>query len=1208
VADLPLDYRKLAPNLRLDTMQYFQFLYPGRDGFIRAVPCHDSTQFTVYVLKNGMARQIHVIELDRKPVYYSWTNQPKGYSFYVAPKGLHQITLRLSDRVLILDSISFERGKKTIISLDADHLPHGTKVMELENKFTQTEINRHRAYVAAFQATPGLYAYLQSPGEFVPVYSRYTFFKNSPSSGTIVAGPIVSEKKTYVEIESLKTTYRHIGGFRYVFEDNIVYKSDVPNLFPMFLIDSSFDPAQHIGDGAVNKKHFLEIQNRFPRPEVKWFASTFDLSDPAIRIRIFLPPDDGTTGIAALLFEDPVTKKIVPPSFNKYYHNLNGSFRLPRGFSSMIVLYEDGSYIRVDSIAFRNNTLIAADLSHAAVCPPDESSFIWLRENMSRPEDYSESINSPSWQRREIHYYQSDAGNVHGTVYDENNEPLPGTTILIRGTQNGTITDIEGNFSLQIDDIRATLEFSFVGYEAQYLQVTSGSVITVNMEPSVMALNEVVVVGYGTMSRHSLTGSVAGVSTVGSEISPPELAEEPEQIGEEQQTRQAESQLYQELRNLHAIRSNFSDVGFWEPRLVTDNKGKSSFSVTFPDDITRWNAVVYAMNRYLQTGTGRKSIQSYKPILAELSVPQFLTRGDSALFLGKVTNYTADSAIQGKVRWEGSTHQSEKEIRFTAFHADLIPVVASGADSITARFTFTRNDGYVDGEERSVEVTEQGIERAEGEWSIFNNGEVKHVKAGEGEYVTVTLLNSQIDLYAGEMDFLLHYRYDCNEQLASKLIGLINLKKLMQYQGKPFRFERDANTIIRRLLKNQNAAFLWSWWDVSGSTSYWMSAHVLKALKCAKDAGFNVELDIENVIRKAQYKFDILKEFSVSDVELLNALASWGADMDYSRYVPVLDSLVRANEQADLLTARRLFHDRAAGYSYLKEKLLLQEIRLIRGGYQRDSLVTYQREGMLGEVFFSDNKPGRSWYADNLAANTIAYRIIEKDSMLHHLLPGMQMYFFHSRAGYGWNTYQSSEILQSVLSTLLGDGSSKERIAEVALTGAENKTVHEFPCTVELNPGSELEVRKNSGIPLYFMHYVKERVTREKTGGEGFTIKTYFSRPGLTLEAGQPVDLVAEVTVQKDSPAEHVMLEVPIPGACSYADKRQGNAVETHREYFKEKTVIFCEKMELGTYVFHIKLLPRFTGTYYLNPAQVSLMYLPVVNANTDMKKLRVNP
>jgi uncharacterized protein YfaS (alpha-2-macroglobulin family) len=95
--------------------------------------------------------------------------------------------------------------------------------------------------------------------------------------------------------------------------------------------------------------------------------------------------------------------------------------------------------------------------------------------------------------------------------------------------------------------------------------------------------------------------------------------------------------------------------------------------------------------------------------------------------------------------------------------------------------------------------------------------------------------------------------------------------------------------------------------------------------------------------------------------------------------------------------------------------------------------------------------------------------------------------------------------------------------------------------------------------------------------------------------------------MRKDASAEYVMIEVPIPGACSYADKRHPrNPVETHREYFQDRTVIFCEAMRQGKYLFSINLLPRFSGKYLINPAQVSLMYVPVVNANTDMKVVRV--
>ncbi len=84
------------------------------------------------------------------------------------------------------------------------------------------------------------------------------------------------------------------------------------------------------------------------------------------------------------------------------------------------------------------------------------------------------------------------------------------------------------------------------------------------------------------------------------------------------------------------------------------------------------------------------------------------------------------------------------------------------------------------------------------------------------------------------------------------------------------------------------------------------------------------------------------------------------------------------------------------------------------------------------------------------------------------------------------------------------------------------------------------------------------------------------------------------------------MINVPIPGGCSYADKPAYFRNETHREYFKHETAIFSEKLSKGTYQFEISLLPRYSGTYTLNPAKVELMYFPTFMANTEVSTVRI--
>jgi alpha-2-macroglobulin len=82
VAVLDLDYNKWEKRARLDTMKYYQFTYPYSGQFTYSYAIDDSTQFAPYVMKDGMAQQIYVIEVNRNPVYYSWVAMPPNYSFY----------------------------------------------------------------------------------------------------------------------------------------------------------------------------------------------------------------------------------------------------------------------------------------------------------------------------------------------------------------------------------------------------------------------------------------------------------------------------------------------------------------------------------------------------------------------------------------------------------------------------------------------------------------------------------------------------------------------------------------------------------------------------------------------------------------------------------------------------------------------------------------------------------------------------------------------------------------------------------------------------------------------------------------------------------------------------------------------------------------------------------------------------------------------
>jgi TonB-linked SusC/RagA family outer membrane protein len=98
-----------------------------------------------------------------------------------------------------------------------------------------------------------------------------------------------------------------------------------------------------------------------------------------------------------------------------------------------------------------------------------------------------------------------------GRVVDAKGQPLPGVTVLIKGTKTGTSTDANGVFNFNLPTGKETLIFSFVGYKTQEVAVNGRSTLDVNLEEDAAALDDVVVVGYGTQTRATLTGAVATV-------------------------------------------------------------------------------------------------------------------------------------------------------------------------------------------------------------------------------------------------------------------------------------------------------------------------------------------------------------------------------------------------------------------------------------------------------------------------------------------------------------------------------------------------------------------------------------------------------------------------------------------------------------------------------------------------------------------------
>src|SRR5690606_8300842 len=112
-------------------------------------------------------------------------------------------------------------------------------------------------------------------------------------------------------------------------------------------------------------------------------------------------------------------------------------------------------------------------------------------------------------QAPEVSYNVREDVVITGQVLDEKGEPMPGATVMIKGTSIGTFTDANGNFTLSVPDGSATLVVSFTGYKPQEVAIGTNTSVSVVMEPDILNLSEVVVIGYGQQDRRAVTTAIS---------------------------------------------------------------------------------------------------------------------------------------------------------------------------------------------------------------------------------------------------------------------------------------------------------------------------------------------------------------------------------------------------------------------------------------------------------------------------------------------------------------------------------------------------------------------------------------------------------------------------------------------------------------------------------------------------------------------------
>jgi alpha-2-macroglobulin len=635
----------------------------------------------------------------------------------------------------------------------------------------------------------------------------------------------------------------------------------------------------------------------------------------------------------------------------------------------------------------------------------------------------------------------------------------------------------------------------------------------------------------------------------------------------------------------NSLRRNFRDDGFWQPRLRTNSQGKARFTVTFPDDITKWRSFYAAMTDKRQTGITELAIRSFKPLSANLALPQFLVQGDSINIIGKVLNYNSDTATVDRKLYINGNIAKQQSARVVNARIDTIGLSINGTDSMKIKYTIEQPNGYFDGEERSIPVYVQGVQETQGLFAVLD-GDTSFTLPSFNKTAAITLHAeaSVIPVLLDEIDKVKKYEYLCNEQLASKLKCLLLEKKIRQQMGQPFAEDKNIKTIIEKLAQNRGRNFMWGWW-ANNDPSLWISLHVIEALLQAEAMGYTVGIAKQPIIDYLVYHQEsFYREDKIRSLLLLQQLQ---AKADFKKY-------------ADSIAA------------HFKPNSLYQKLQWMSAQQQLglpvnvDSVAHWPNRTLFGNLYWGEE--GYRFF-DNAVQNTLlAYSILRRQGGHGAMLKKIRYYFLEKRKDGQWrNTYESALILEAILPDLLNEMGNHAQ-PSFSISGSQSQTITQFPFTLQASATDQLTIHKKAGLPVYFTAYQQYYNPAPKKTGNGFEVSTVFESNGKTvgqLKAGQAV--ILKTTVQVKGDADYVMVEIPIPSGCSYKSKQQGYGNnEVHREHFKNKVSLFCTGLAKGSYTFTVELLPRYNGRYQLNPAKAEMMYFPVFYGREGMKQVGI--
>ena len=644
--------------------------------------------------------------------------------------------------------------------------------------------------------------------------------------------------------------------------------------------------------------------------------------------------------------------------------------------------------------------------------------------------------------------------------------------------------------------------------------------------------------------------------------------------------REQKAKLYQlaQQSNNRQTRSVFRDYAFWVPNLVTDILGEAHVSITFPDNITRWDNYFLAMNEQLDTRVHKQVTLSFKPLSAQLYIPSFALKGDAFSIKGKLNNYTGDTLFIQTTFLQNDSLLKKDSAFVAAGKSEQVLVQPVTLDTIAFSYQLQTNINYTDGEKYLLPVFSNGIEQNLFEYYMLEGDtSVRFTTQNEGQY-SLSVVNGVTQILREEIERLQQYRHGCTEQTASKLNALLIEKAICRLVGDSFKNEALIKLCITRLESMQQSNGAYGWFNGSQAEN-WLTYYVLKSLIEASKAGYKSKVIQKGVnLFKAQ-----LTQFSAEDkLRAIHILVEQRIEFDYTKF------LADFKEESLPLYQRLLL-------TYVKQKLGMPFFAgFLYEGVKRDA-----DGGIYWDV------PYTNIYQNKVGFGIMAYEVLRDAGADSSFLANLRRSYFNEQNFASLpsrNTLESALILQAMAKDLVKQ--DKTNLFPSLTLNGSNLGIR-FPIKKKLANNSTYVLNKKGSKTWAYLHR-KMFLTEPKFDTVNFKISTNFWQNNAKVNVLKMNEsCLYEVSINTLKNQEFIMVQIPIPASCNYANK--GNTFGADEvEYHKDRMILFYRKFRAGNYLIKIPLEPRFAGDFTLLPVQIENMYDPLITGNNDKIKLSV--